>query len=456
VLAGAAAPQADALTAQPLNGTFSSPVQVVFPPGDARLFVVQRGGAIGIYENGAINATSFLDLNDPVTKVVSSGGEQGLLSMAFAPDYATSGYFFVAYTGVANAGASPPNGAGALVVSRFKVSANPDVADPTEQRLLVVEHPGQTNHNAGQLQFGPDGDLYISTGDGGGGGDPGGNAQSLNTRLGKVLRIDPLGNTTTAPFYNVPSDNPFVGGTNTVDDLIWSYGLRNPWRYSFDRSTGDLVIADVGQGLREEIDFIPRTAGGGAGVNFGWNCREGLIAYTNPGTSCATTTNFTDPVFDYPHTDPTPANPTDNAFGCAVIGGYVYRGTAIPGLAGRYLYTDNCNGDLRSQLLCQPSSVDDRSEGVAISGPSGFGQDSTGELYVASLGDGKVYELTGGATSSAAACPAPSASQLPASIPPGAVSGFDLKAAIRRCKKHHRGKIRRRCIRRAKRRASAS
>lgn len=469
LLAGPVAAEAEALTAQPLTGTFSSPVQVAFAPNDSRPFVVERGGKIRIH-NGTTNPT-FLDLNDPVPKVVTTGGEQGLLSMAFAPNYGTSGYFFVAYTGVANSGASPPNGAGALVVSRFAVSADPNVADPTEVRLLVVEHPGHTNHNAGQLQFGPDGYLYISTGDGGGGGDPNGNAQSLGTRLGKVLRIDPLANTTTTPFYSVPSDNPFVGGTNTTNDVIWSYGLRNPWRYSFDHATGDLVIADVGQGLREEINLTPQAAGGGAGANFGWNCREGLIAFPNAPPSCSSLSGFTDPVFDYPHDDPTPTDPTDNAFGCSVIGGYVYRGSAIPALLGRYVYTDFCNGDVRSQVLCPGSSIDDRSEELSIAGPAGFGQDPAGELYVASFTTGVVYKLSGTAVSSGAACPGPpppppAASDSPppateSDPPPSTVqtatgSGFNLRAAIRRCKKRHNGINEKKCIKRAKRRAAAS
>ena len=427
---------------------------MVFAPGDPRPFVVERGGAIRLYD--AAGNPTFLDLNDPDTKVVS-GGEQGLLSMAFAPDYSTSGYFFVAYTAVANAGASPPNAAGDLVVSRFSVSSDPGVADSTsERRLLVVPHPGQSNHNAGQLQFGPDGYLYVSTGDGGGGGDPNGNAQSLDTHLGKVLRVDPLGGASTSPYYRVPTDNPFAGGTNTTDDVIWSYGLRNPWRYTFDALNGDLVIADVGQELREEIDFAPRSGGGGAGDNFGWNCREGLIAYPGAPGSCSAVTGLTDPVFDYPHTDPTPGNPTDNAFGCAVIGGYVYRGSAIPGLQGRYLYTDNCNGDLRSQVLCLPRSLEDRSEGVAIPGPSGFGQGPDGELYVASVSSGKVYRLTGTALPSVQSCPAPPAPPGSPGAPAASVGGFNLKAAIRRCLKRHRGANRRRCIRRAKRRARGS
>jgi glucose/arabinose dehydrogenase len=450
VFLGAAAPRADALTKQALNGAFVSPLQVVSAPGDPRLFVVQQGGSIKVYENDAIRSADFLTLG---SKAIYADGEQGLLSLAFAPDYPTTPYFFIAYTGAANATDTPPNGAGDLVVSRFSVSSDPEVADAdSEQRLLVVPHPGQPNHNAGQLQFGPDGDLYVSTGDGGGGGDPNGNAQNLGSLLGKVLRIDPLSDPDTAPHYEVPAGNPFPAADSPFD-TIWSYGLRNPWRFSFDSLTGDLAIGDVGQVAREEIDYAPHDGGGAAGANFGWNCREGLIAYTDPGASCAGTSNFTEPVFDYRHSDPTPLQATDNAFGCALIGGYVYRGTAIPGLGGRYVYSDNCNGDIRSQLLCPDGSVDDRSEGVSANRPGGFGQGSDGELYVASVvPSGAVYKLTGSSAISTASCsssgpPPPNPTPPASSSTPG---GSDRNAAIRRCKKKHRGANRRRCIKKAK------
>jgi len=444
-LLGTAAPRADALTKQALNGAFVSPVQIVSAPGDPRLFVVQQGGSIRIYEDGATRSTDFLTLG---SKAVY-GGEQGLLSLAFAPDYPTTPYFFIAYTGAADSTVTPANDLGDLVVSRFSVSSDPEVADAaSEQRLLVVPHPGPTSHNAGQLQFGPDGDLYISTGDGGGGGDPSGNAQNLANLLGKVLRIDPLTDPGTAPHYRVPSENPFPGAASPFD-TIWSSGLRNPWRYSFDSLTGDMAVGDVGQIAREEIDYVSRAAGGAAGANFGWNCREGMIAYTDPGASCAGTSNFTEPVFDYPHSDSTPSEATDNAWGCAVIGGYVYRGTSIPELAGRYVYSDNCNGDIRSQLLCPGGSVDDRSEGASVNRPGGFGQGSDGELYVASVvPSGAVYKLTGTSAASTGSCPSTVPPSPPASSPsPGR---FKLRAVIRRCKKRHRGANRKRCIKKAK------
>jgi glucose/arabinose dehydrogenase len=448
------APSASALTAEPLNGTFSAPVQIVSAPApdDPRLFVVEKGGGIRVYEGGEIESEDFLSLQG---RVVTSG-EQGLSSMAFAPDYPATPYLFVAYAAAADPDASPPNGPGDLVVSRFTVSSDPDQVDPgSEHRLLVIPHPDEDKHYAGQLHFGPDGYLYISTGDGGIQDDPTGNAQNLTTLLGKVLRIDPLSGAASPPYYTVPAGNPF-GAAPAPLDAIWSYGFRNPWRYSFDRATGDLVIADVGQNTREEIDLARDAAGRGAGENFGWNCREGLIPFGLAPVGCAGHKEFVDPVFDYPHDDPTPESPTDRAFGCAVIGGYVYRGGAIPGLAGRYLYTDNCNGDIRSQLLCEPASVDDRSEGISIDRPSGFGQDQSGELYVASVSTGAVYRLTGSARHSGSGCPAPppATPSTPAASPlASSISGSKLRAAIRRCKRRYKDAKRRKCIAKARRRA---
>jgi hypothetical protein len=251
-LAAAFAYGGDAAPGDPelaLVGTFSSPTYLTAPPGDAeRLFVVEQGGQIRVVRNGATLTTAFLDL----TSLVLSGGERGLLSMAFAPDYASSGPFYVYYT------ARSPTGQ--VVIAEYRRSPNPDVADSTTARpVLTIPHP-LSNHNGGQLQFGPDGYLYIGTGDGGGAGDPDGNGQNLETLLGKILRINPAG----AP-YTIPADNPFVGQAGR--DEIWSYGLRNPWRFSFDRQTGDLVVGDVGQGNWEEIDFVPVGAGRGRGAN---------------------------------------------------------------------------------------------------------------------------------------------------------------------------------------------
>jgi glucose/arabinose dehydrogenase len=445
------APTAHGLTAEPLEGTFSAPVQVVAPPdpADSRLFVVQKGGAVRIHMGGELQATSFISLEDRVV----TESEQGLLSIAFAPDYPATPYVFVSYSAAADSAATPPNDAGDLVVSRFTVSSDPDTADPdSERRLLVIPHSEASEHYAGQLHFGPDGYLYISTGDAGMQGDPTGSAQSLGTLLGKVLRLDPLGGSSSPPYYAVPPDNPFPTAAPPFN-AIWSYGFRNPWRFSFDRGTGDLVIGDVGQNTREEIDFAPASAGRGAGENFGWNCREGSIGYQSPAPGCDTIHGLVHPVFDYPHSDQTPADAANDAFGCAVIGGFVYRGSAIQGLEGRYLYTDFCNGDIRSQLLCRPRSVDDRSEGVEIERPSGFGQDQAGELYVTSVATGTVYRLGGSAQPSTVACPGPP--MTPAAPATSSPRRFVLRAAIRRCKRRHRGEKRRKCIARARRKAES-
>jgi hypothetical protein len=246
------------------------------------------------------------------------------------------------------------------------------------------------------LQLGPDGHLYVSLGDGGGGGDPLGSGQNTETLLGKILRIDPRPGQ--EPPYAIPAGNPFVGAPGR--DEIWAHGLRNPWRLSFDRASGDIVIADVGQDSHEEIDFAPSPGGGvvsGAGANYGWNCREGFSAYSS---GCGSSGPFTDPVFDYPHEDPGDGS----AHGCSIIGGYVVRDHSVPDLYGRYVYTDFCTAEIRSLAL--PASVpghasDDRGTGLEVADPTSFGEDSCGRVYVAS-NDGPVYRIEGGTP---AVCP---------------------------------------------------
>ena len=268
-------------------------------------------------------------------------------------------------------------------------SANGDSADPASRReVLTVKYPPAQCHYGGQLQFGPDGYLYASTGDGGPQGDPDGNAQNLETLLGKILRIDPKGS---APGeYTVPADNPFTDTAGCTDgcDEIWSYGLRNPWRFSFDRLTGDLVIGDVGRSSWEEVDF-ETGPDPGRGDNFGWNCREG--AHPGPGESspvCADRAGtFTEPVFEYPHARPQP---------CSITGGYVVRDRALADLYGRYLYADFCIGELRSLNLGLPTASGDRSEGLSVPLVTSFGEDADCRIYVASF-NGPVYRLTGGA-----------------------------------------------------------
>jgi glucose/arabinose dehydrogenase len=366
-----------------LIGTFSSPTYVTAPPGDGeRLFVVQQGGRIRVVRNGAILPTDFLDLTGPVL----SGSERGLLSMAFAPDYATSGRFYVFYT------ADTPTGE--LVVAEYRRSADPDLADPSTGRtVLNIPHSSQANHNGGQLQFGPDGYLYIGTGDGGGTGDPDRNAQNLGSLLGKLLRIDPRPGPS-GESYTVPADNPLVGRPGARPE-IWSYGLRNPWRFSFDRQSGDLVVADVGQGSWEEVDFAPASSGRGRSVNFGWSCWEGRHLYT-PNESAADCSplpaNHTPPVWEYSHSR-----------GCAITGGYVLRDPALPLLAGRYVYGDYCTLPLWSIALGVPDAQDDRQTGLSVASLFSFGEDACGRVYAAS-GSGPVYRLQPSGVASAPTC----------------------------------------------------
>ena len=291
------------------------PLGLTAPAADPRLFVVEKGGRIRIVRDGALLPQPFLD----ISARVSRGDEQGLLGLAFDPAFAGNGRFYVNYTDVD----------GRTRVAAFRVSSDADLADPaSEEVLLTVEQPF-SNHNGGGLAFGPDGFLYIGTGDGGSGGDPLGNGQDRSDLLGSLLRIDVSG----PSGYAIPPDNPFIGEAGARGEL-WDSGLRNPWRFSFDRATGDLYIADVGQGDREEIDVATRESGGGRGLNYGWNRMEGSICYG--GGSCDRT-GLTLPVTEYGHDQ-----------GCSVTGGYVYRGSAVPALAGLYFYADYCQGWVRS------------------------------------------------------------------------------------------------------------
>jgi glucose/arabinose dehydrogenase len=395
---GTAAPLGGApsvvLTALP--GSVSGPMQIANAhDGSARLFVVEQAGTIRIFENGAFLATPFLDIHT----IVQCCGEQGLLSVAFHPDYASNGYFYVYYI---NKIASP----GDITIARYSVSGNPDVADPASaQILLVVPHPTNSNHNGGQLYFGPDGYLYAGTGDGGGGGDQPNNAQNLGVLLGKMLRIDvngtgaiPCGQVDPKP-YAIPPSNPFAGDPNDCHE-VWAYGMRNPWRYSFDRVTGDLLIGDVGQELYEEIDF--QAAASAGGENYGWHKMEGFHCY-NPGSNCDDGT-LTLPILEQPHT----------SGWCAIIGGMRYRGTVIPALDGTYLYSDNCLGDIYSGTQAGNGSWTTallKANGFNV---SGFGEDEAGEVYFADLSGGKVYRID----------PSPSPSPVAANVvPPSVIAG---------------------------------
>jgi glucose/arabinose dehydrogenase len=386
--------QGDAATGDAASveiGTFApdSPTYVTAPSGDGeRLFVTTQQGRIRVVRSGAILPTPFL------TVAVACCGERGLLSMAFAPDYVLTGQFYVFYTA--------PDGA--LTVDEYRRSgSDPDLADPLSRRVVLsIPHP-RGNHNGGQLQFGPDGYLYVGTGDGGGTGDPDRAGQDLTTVLGKVLRIDPRAGPAGA--YRIPADNPFVGQPPRRPE-IWSYGLRNPWRFSFDRHTGDLVIADVGQATWEEIDFSLRSLGYGRGTNFGWSCREGRHAYDPAQPLCATppVSPLTEPVWEYSHSR-----------GCSITGGYVVRDPAFPALFGRYVYGDACTAPLWSLVLGVPEAQGDATTGDTVSSLFSFGEDACARVYAAS-GLGPVYRL--GPAQASAAC-SPVGGTLIASVGPG-------------------------------------
>jgi glucose/arabinose dehydrogenase len=340
----------------------SSPLAAVNAgDGSGRLFVAEQGGQIRVVRDGKLLPDPFLD----VSAEISAGGERGLLGLAFHPNFPDDPRFFVDYT----------DANGDTRVSSFTVDpANPDRAVPgSEKQLLFVEQP-YANHNGGGLAFGPDGDLYIALGDGGSGGDPHGNGQKLSTMLGKILRVDVGGPDATT--YTVPPDNPFVG-TSAAEPSIFLYGLRNPWRLSFDRTTGDLWIGDVGQSNWEEIDVA---RAGTSGQNFGWNRMEGSHCF-RPQTGCDES-GLTLPVAEYSHQS-----------GCTVIGGYVYRGSAQPALAGGYLFTDYCSGniwaiDAASDRPQKPVEV-----GQGGASLSSFGEDESGELYVTALSPGWLMKV---------------------------------------------------------------
>ena len=333
-------PDAAAYTWQTILNGLQRPVDLQ-PDGSGRLFVIEKPGRIRIIQNDQLMDTPFLDITD---RVGSGGNEQGLLGLAFHPQYAQNGRFFVNYT----------DKLGKDTIARFQVSSDPNVADPgSEVKLLSIDDPFP-NHNGGVLAFGPDGLLYAGLGDGGSGGDPFGNAQNTGVLLGKILRLD----VDSADPYAVPADNPF-------GNEVWAYGLRNPWRLSFDKSTGDLYIGDVGQNAWEEIDFLP--AGSPGGTNFGWNFREGAHDYKGGGAA-----GMVDPIAEYGH-------PGGN---CSVTGGYVYRGS-MPEWNGIYLYADYCSGVIWG-LIQSDGGWQSKSLFTLDVPITSFGQDSSGELYLLS------------------------------------------------------------------------
>jgi len=393
-----------------------APVLVTSAPGDSRLFVVERPGRIRIVAGGSVLARPFVD----ITALTTSGGERGLLGLAFHPGYATNGRLYVNHTDLE----------GDTRVVEL-TATDPDRADPSSLRTVLEVAQPFSNHNGGHLAFGPDGMLYIGLGDGGSGGDPQGNGQRPSTLLGSMLRVDVdgagsyevpqdnpfLGDPSAAPetwafglrnpwrfsfdrvtgdlyiadvdgagSYEVPQDNPFLGDPSAAPET-WAFGLRNPWRFSFDRVKGDLYIADVGQNAREEISFQPSASGGGQ--NYGWNVLEGSSCFA---TAPCDPTGTTLPVHEYTHAD-----------GCSVTGGYVYRGAAVPSMAGRYVFSDFCGGWIRSFRVTGGVATDlvdhtqdiSTNSNVTIANPVSFGEDADGELYVVSL-DGAVYRVTVG------------------------------------------------------------
>jgi glucose/arabinose dehydrogenase len=351
--------QSQTISLQSIATGFASPVEIT-NAGDSRLFVVQKGGLIRILNaDGTVNATPFLNLS----AFVSTNSERGLLGLAFHPNYATNGYFFVNYT----------NLAGNTVIARYTVNAsNPNIANTTETILMTITQPF-ANHNGGTIKFGPDGYLYIGMGDGGSGGDPGNRAQNINENLGKMLRIDV--NTTTAPFYSSPNSNPYVGVAG--NDEIWAIGLRNPWKFSFNRLNGDLWIADVGQDAIEEINKVVSPLPN-SGINFGWRCYEGNSTFITSG--CAPSSAMSFPFIQY----------TRFGGACSVTGGYYYTGSAYPNFQNNYFFTDYCDNKIR---MVNNAGVITTTAAFSGNNFVTFGEDINGELYIAGITSGTVYKI---------------------------------------------------------------
>ncbi len=352
-----------------VGNTFDAPTFVTAPSGDERLFVVERDGVIRVLQNGTALTVPWLD----ISARVFTGGEGGMLSLAFDPDFARNGYFYVYYIDLQQN----------IVVERFGTSQLPNVADATSGLVILrIPHPQYTNHFGGLVAFGPDGLLYVGTGDGGGAGDPLGNAQNLAVLLGKLLRVD-VRNASAGQPYTIPPGNPYLNQPGTRPE-IWATGLRNPWRFAFDNN--QLYIADVGQNAREEVNIAALAQ---AGANYGWNIMEGSGCY---GSANCDRSGLTLPAFEYEHG-------SNNANGCSITGGFVYRGNALPELAGRYFYSDYCGGYLKSFLapVTGASSVSEARDwnitgaGQVVS----FGRDGAGELYLVSA-NGRIYRIVRG------------------------------------------------------------
>ena len=348
----------DALQAVEIASGLANPLHLTAPAGDDRLFVVEQAGRIRVIEDGLLLAEPFLDLSESVNFI----GEGGLLGLAFDPDYATTGRFWVHYTDAADAGA--------VVVARYEASDDPNTADATSAaEVLRIDQP-TLSHNGGQLEFGPDGMLYISIGDGGEYEDPQGHAQNPGTLLGTILRID----VRAADPYAIPQDNPFSSGGGRPE--VWAYGLRNPWRFAIDADSELMFVTDVGQHEWEEINAVPA---GAAPVNYGWNVMEASHCFN---AATCDTEGLTEPVLEYSHSE-----------GCSVIGGYVYRGERLTGLQGDYFFGDYCQGWVHSLRMVNGAATDRHDWRTGFIGHIlGFGRDDAGELYVMTT-TGSVYRL---------------------------------------------------------------
>jgi len=355
---------------------FSAPTDLTAPPGDSsRVFVTEQSTArVMLVLNGVLQATPFLNIGP----IVGSGSERGLLGLAFHPDYASNRKFYVSYT---------DNGGSSVVREYLRDSVNPNIADAGSFTNIVnpIAQPF-SNHNGGGIEFGPDGMLYFGLGDGGSGNDPGNRSQNLTNILGKMLRLD----VDNAPTY-IPADNPFIGSpldpNNNIDDRIWARGLRNPWRFSFDRATGDLYIGDVGQNAIEEIDFQPASSTGAE--NYGWRCMEGNNCTGLTGCTCFAA-SLVDPIFVFNH----------SGGNCSVTGGHVYRGSAMPGMQGRYIFGDFCSGLIWSIRYdsATGSAVDFMSHSVDLAIPgneniTAFGEDADGEIYIVDSNGGQIWKI---------------------------------------------------------------
>lgn len=379
------------LTLDPFASGFALPVGIV-SAGDERLFIVEKAGQIRILEpDGTTLSTPFLTITETVR---ADDQEQGLLGLVFEPNDVTT--FYIYYI----AKSDGPN-EGVTTIARYRTMTDTiDVANPDSAEILYRQPKPYTNHNAGDMAFGPDGNLYVAVGDGGGGGDPDELAQNLNSYFGKILRIYVTG----VPTYTVPADNPFAqdNDPNTLPE-IWAYGMRNPWRMNFDRATDDIYFGEVGEGDWEEVNRIP--SGGAGGLNFGWDCFQGNEVFETEG--CDPEATYVSPIYAYPHT----------GFCTSVTGGYVYRGALYPNMDGHYLFGDFCHNRLNSLIPDGVGGWDVITHTVSINQPSAFGQDREGELYVAAIFDGIIYKIRDSAvqpTPDPAVSPTPSKTPWPA------------------------------------------